>query len=215
MESDVWKRLRELRSPLLADAADAMGLRCQCMSPDLRPLADGKRMAGTAVTLQTFAVVEPPKDPYIRELEFLDTLRAGDVVVAAASSTECAFWGELLTSIAQAKGAVGAVVDGWIRDADMVAESSFSVVSRGSSPYDSKGRLELAATNIPIDCGGVLVRPGDGVFADSDGIVVLPADAIAELVRRAEEKSVEEDRVRELYATGVRPVDVYRKFGVL
>ena len=210
-----WQRLGCLGASAIADALDAAGIRDHCMSPSLRPIQPSIHLAGRAVTLQTVPVVDRPPDAFMRELEVIDQLQPHDIIVADARSVECAFWGELLSTAAAARGAVGAVIDGWVRDVATMRRMGFPVFSRGASPYDSIGRLDLAATDRPILCGGVAVRPGDILVGDDDGIAVIPAERLNDVLLLAEEKAQGEDRVRHLYASGRSARDVYREHAIL
>src|SRR6185312_15677466 len=95
-------------------------------------------------------------------------------VIGTAQSTRNAPWGELLSTAAKARGARGAVVDGLVRDIGKMEELGFPVFAAGIKPVDSMGRGIVTAYNVPVECGEVLVHPGDFVFADFDGVVVIP-----------------------------------------
>jgi regulator of RNase E activity RraA len=209
------QRLAALNSSVIADALDHVGIRSNCMSASLTPILPDALLAGRAVTLQTVPVAEPPPDGFEREMRALDELKPGDVVVADARAVECAFWGELLSNAAQAMGASGAVIDGWIRDIKLTQAINFPVYARGASPYDSTGRLNLSSVNTPVYCGGVLVRPGDFIIGDRDGISVVPAVKITEVLVFAESKTKQEDVVRKLYASGKKPSEVFKEHRVL
>jgi len=101
-------------------------------------------------------------------------------------------WGELLATAAAAKGAAGAIVDGLTRDARRIQELQLPVFAVGISSYDSWGRSEVIAYDIPVQCGGVQVNPGDDVLADYDGIVVIPPVAIEDVLAYAENKAARE-----------------------
>lgn len=208
-------RLAALNSSVIADALDHVGIRGNCMSASLTPILPDTLLAGRAVTMQTVPVAEPPPDGFEREMRALDELQPGDVIVADARAVECAFWGELLSNASRAMGARGAVIDGWVRDVRLTQSIGFPVFARGASPYDSTGRLNLSSVNTPVYCGGVLVRPGDFIIGDRDGISVVPKEKITEVLQFAEEKTKQEDLVRKLYASGKKPSEVFKEHRVL
>jgi regulator of RNase E activity RraA len=226
-------RLSRLGTAAVADALDLLGLRAQCLSAAIVPIAvhpiaemppvgaiseqpaGALPLVGRALTLRAVAVSAHPAQPHAGELAAVDSLNRGDVVVAEARAVECAFWGELLSTAALTRGAHGVVVDGWVRDIAQMRALPFPVFARGGSPYDSSGRLEIAASNEPIVCGGVLVHPGDAVLGDVDGVAVIPAERIEEVLRLAEKKRQREDSVRPLYASARSASEVYRDNGVL
>jgi regulator of RNase E activity RraA len=215
------ERLRRLTTAAVADALDSLGLRTHCLSPALVPLVPGVTLAGRAVTLQ--AVAAPPTSAngtaraasHAAELAAVDSLAPHDVVVADGSAVECAFWGELLSVAARARGGAGAVVDGWVRDIAQIRALGFPVFARGGSPYDSAGRLTISAQNQPIRCGGVLVHPGDAVIGDADGVAVIPAASLADVLALAEGKLDAEEHARGQYASGKPASAVYQELKVL
>ncbi len=124
------------------------------------------------------------EDPYGLEIKGMDSLRAGDVAVHSTDSSGTnAPWGELMSTIARRNGAVGCVCDSQIRDCVRIIEMNFPVYCAGIRPVDSKGRGRVEDLDVPIQCGGVLVNPGELVFADFDGIVVIPRPIEQQVIR--------------------------------
>ena len=123
--------------------------------------------------------------------------------------------GELLTTAARARGAVGAVTDGFVRDVRGIRAVKFPVFHGGIAPLDSKGRGKVADIDVPVECAGVHVEPGDLVFGDVDGVVVVPQPIARETVKRALEKVQGEDRTRDELRQGARLAEVFKKYGVL
>lgn len=124
-------------------------------------------------------------------------------------------WGELLSTAAGNRGCVGAIVDGAVRDVEAMTAMSFPVFARGVCPYDSKDRQSVVDMDIPVKIGGLVLRPGDLVFADQDGIVVIPAEIEKEAVQRAWAKVHAENVTRQAIRDGMKIVDAYAKYGVL
>ena len=181
-----------------------------------RPLSPGDKFAGWARTIAYVDVYHVPEDPYGTEIEAVDSVLAGEVVmVSTAGSLQNSPWGELLSTAARARGARGAVIDGLVRDVRKIQELGFPVFARGIKPVDSKGRGLVLDYNVPVDCGGVLVSPGDLVFADYDGVIVVPAEVLPEVIRMATEKATRENSSRAELMNGAYLRDVYAKFGVL
>jgi 4-hydroxy-4-methyl-2-oxoglutarate aldolase len=216
MKEDISRGLSKLHSAVLCDALDRNGYRCQALHHTIRPLYAEACIIGTARTLQSRKNDALLDSPYQKELEALDALTPDDVVVfSTGEDFTSGVWGELLSTAACAKGARGAVVDGLTRDAAKIIGKQFPVFARGISPYDSHGRSEVVAYDVPIQCGGVLVNPGDIVFADFDGVVIIP-EAIAELViEAAEHKASKERIVDDEFRKGRKVVEVFAQHGVL
>ncbi len=148
-------------------------------------------------------------------LESYRHMQPGDVIVMEAAEQASAIWGELLSTAASMRGAVGCVTDGLTRDVRLIREMGFPVFAGGIGPLDSRGRGYLAAIDVPVACGGVRVRSGDLVFGDVDGVVVIPAEVEDEVISRALDKVQGEDRTREELRRGLLLRDVYDKYGVL
>ncbi|MDP6705116.1 MAG: RraA family protein [Alphaproteobacteria bacterium] len=209
---------RELSSGLLSDVLDGIGLPRHAMDPEIRPLDDSRVLFGRARTGQYVDRYHRAEgaNPYEVEIALVDDLKPDDVVVMNCGATRrYAAWGELLTTAATARGAVGAVVDGQSRDVRQIREMGFPLFARGIGMLDAAGRGEMVARDVPIECGGVPVSSGDLVFADMDGALVIPAEAATEAVRLALEKSAGEDRVREALAKGELLSDVFERYGIL
>ena len=205
-----------LYSGVLSDVLDGLGLRDQAMAARLRPVWTDAVVVGRAHTVLTVDVFETGPDPYRREIEAVDSLKPDDVLVAATGpSTRTGLWGELLSTAALRRGARGAVIDGYVRDVRRITEMRFPVFSTGMIPVDSGGRSVVVDHGIPVECGGVLVREGDLVFGDIDGLVVVPRDAEREAIRRALAKMEGEDRTRAALEKGMSLAEVYARYGLL
>jgi len=205
-----------LYTAVLSDALDELGFRQQAMRETIRPLSPDLVFAGWARTILCMDVHYICEKPYEMEIEAVDSLLPGEVaVVATGDSTRNAPWGELLSTAAQSRGARGAVIDGLVRDVKKIQALGFPVFATGIKPVDSKGRGVVVDYNIPVDCQGVLVTPGDLVVADFDGIVVVPAAAVNETVRLATDKVSRENNTRQELMNGALLRDVYDKYGVL
>lgn len=205
-----------LYTAVLSDALDELGFRDQVMREYLQGLDPNSVFAGWARTIWCMDVFEESEDPYRLEIEAIDSLLPGEVaVVGTGQSKRNAPWGELLSTAAKARGARGAVVDGLVRDVNKINTLGFPVVAAGVKPVDSRGRGEVVAYNIAVECAGVVVHPGDLVVSDRDGVVVVPAAAVQQTVRLATDKVSRENSSREELMQGQYLRDVYKKYGVL
>jgi regulator of RNase E activity RraA len=209
---------RSLYAAVLSDVLDAQGYRHQVLPPSIRPLDDGVVLCGRARTGLYRDVYHVPAghNPYELEIALIDDLRPGDVAVLGCGRSErIAPWGELLTTASMARGAHGCITDGLVRDVRVIRKLGFPVFHGGIGPLDSKGRGEVCAIDVPIECAGVTVNPGDLVFGDADGVVVVPQPVVTQTVRKALEKVEGEDRTRDELKQGARLADVFNKYGVL
>jgi regulator of RNase E activity RraA len=204
----------------VCDILDGLGYRNQTMHQRLRPLLPDIRNCGFAGRARTVRWMEVDyvvdDDPYGLEIEIVDALRPGDVIVHStdASGTN-APWGELLSTIAQQNGSVGCVCDSQIRDCVRIIEMGYPVYYTGIRPLDSMGRGRVMAYDVPIRCGDVLVHPGELVFADYDGIVVIPREVEQQVLELAHDKAGKESLTRQALLEGKTLREVYDTYGVL
>ena len=210
--------IENLYTAAICDILDELGYRNQAMHHRLRPLdADCCAFIGRARTfrwMDTDYVVEG--DPYGLEIEAMDSLQAGDVVVHSTDySGSNAPWGELMSTISKRKGVAGCVCDSQIRDCTRIKAMRFPVFYAGIRPLDSQGRGRVMAYDVPVRCGDVLVRPGDIVFADFDGVVVIPRQAEEHAFMLARDKTVREDMSRQELLAGKSLREVFDKYGAL
>jgi len=207
---------KNLYTAVISDALDDMGIRDRAMREHLRPVSPDAVFAGWARTVLCMDLHYMHPDPYGMEIEALDSVLQGEVVVVGTgASIRNAPWGELLSTAAMARGARGAVVDGLIRDVKKILALGFPVFAAGMKPVDSRGRGIVVDYNVPTECGGVTVEPGDLVVADYDGVIAVPVHAVPEAVARATDKVARENHTRAELMEGAYLRDVFRKYGVL
>lgn len=206
----------ELYTAVISDSLDELGFRDQAMREYIRPLAAESTLVGWARTILCMDLHYVSEEPYRTEIEAVDSILPGEVVVVATGcSKRNAPWGELLSTAAVVRGARGCVTDGLVRDTRKILEMGFPVFCAGIKPVDSKGRGIVVNYNLPVECGGVIVNPGDLVVADCDGVVVIPQAAVAETLRAAADKVSRENHSREDLRKGAFLRDVFAKYGVL
>ena len=207
---------KELYAAVLSDALDAAGYREQALRHTIRPLYPDAIVVGRAMPVLCVEVYEMPDEPYQQEITAVDSLKPNDVLVCSTNeSPRICIWGELLSTAARARGARGAVIEGFIRDARQIMAMQFPVFMTGLSPIDSYGRGDVMAYNVPIECGGVTVNPGDILFGDIDGIVAIPQAVEVEVIEAALAKVSGENRTRDELRAGATLREVYDKYGIL
>lgn len=210
------EKLDACYSAVITDVLDSMNYRVSCMDPAIKPLVPGMRTWGEAVTIYMETVTDVPEKPFQLEMELIDDLRERQLIVAQCNSrTPSAFWGGLLSNAAVGRKAAGAVMDGAARDYREITELNFPVFCNGLTPYDSQGRMDGKDRDIPIVCGGIKVFPGDLIYGDVDGIVVVPRDMAPEVIEKAWEKVQGENTVREELRAGAGVVKTFEKYGIL
>jgi regulator of RNase E activity RraA len=204
--------------PAVCDILDSFGHRQQAMHQRLRPLDPTNcTIVGRARTFRwmeaDYVITE---DPYGQEIDAMDSLKPGDVVVHSTDYPGTnAPWGELMSTVAKRNGATGCICDSQIRDCQKIIQIGFPVFYQGIRPLDSLGRGRVMAYDVSVRCGEVLVNPGELVFADFDGVVVVPRSVEDETLRLAAEKVGKETDSRRELLRGRTLRDVYNQYRVL
>lgn len=202
-------------SAITADALDAIGLRHQVLDSRLQPLFPTARMVGRAYPVTVVEDNSLPDAPYDGEMAALSALSPGDVAVyGLTGDSRAAAWGELFSCGAIGRGAVGVIVDGCVRDTRQICELGFPVFAASKSPLDTLRRARVKSHGAEVRCGGLLIRRGDVVVADSDGIVIVPIDKAAEVAAFIANKHTLEQGARDDLVAGMEIREVWKKYGV-
>lgn len=215
-DHELFQEMRaHLFTAIIGDILDMHGYHRQFLMPECRPLSPGMVVCGRAMTVYEADVVEPVDPPFGLMLKALDSLKPNEVYLAAGSSPSYALWGELMSTAARARGAAGAVLAGFTRDTNGILEMNFPVFCYGSYAQDQKGRGHVVDFRIPLDIHGVKVNPGDIVFGDVDGVVILPREVESIVVAEALEQAKKEKTARNLLLGGASAESVFGQTGVL
>jgi regulator of RNase E activity RraA len=190
--------LAALYTGAVADILDEHGLHEQCLPADNRPLDDRMKVAGPVYPVRGRARPgDDGNDPRYRQMDMLDGIFPGAVVVIdPGDETRAAHWGELMSHTAKAKGATGVVIAGCVRDTPEILKLGFACFRRYHSPLTAVYRFDITDFAVPIRLGGVAVAPGDFVVGDVDGVLVVPAGVVDEVIARAVSVREREDIVR-------------------
>lgn len=202
-------------SAVFSDICDSLGYRNQTAEPGIVPLSGSGVMVGWARTARSSPVEAAPARPYGNEIDYLDSLRTGDIAVLDCSQRPAAAWGELFSTASKVRGARGAVIDGYVRDREKIQAMNFRVLGRGCRPTDSLGRVSISAIDTEIQFGTVKVASGDLVVADSDGVTIVPRAIAVQVIELAIEKVQKEDGARGLLLAGGTMAQAWEKYRVL
>ncbi len=215
-DTALFRLMRErLFTAILGDVLDLHGFRSQFLPPECRPLRPQMIVCGRAMTVHEVDVDEPGDPPFGLMLKALDSLRQNEVYVAAGGSPAYALWGELMSTAARARGAAGAVLGGYTRDTHGILAMGFPVFCYGSYAQDQRGRGRVVDFRSTLIIGNVKIRPGDIVFGDIDGVVILPCEVETEVVQGALEQVRKEKTAKQLLCEGALAESVFSETGVL
>ena len=215
---------KELFTCVVGDVLDKQNLLHQYLPPQFRPLSPQMMVIGRAMPVlagDAFQVIaEHSANPLSGKafglmLEALDDLQADEVYISTGSSPRNALWGELMSVRALKCGARGAILDGYVRDTKKILDLGFPTFCFGSYGQDSAPRYKVHDFRIPIEIGGVSVRPGDILYGDIDGVVVIPAEVATETFTLALEKVRGEKTVRKALEEGMSAAAAFRMHGIM
>lgn len=215
-DAELFRLMRErLFTAIVGDVLDLSGYRNQFLPPQCRPLRPHMIVCGRAMTVHEMDVDGPDDRPFGLMLKALDSLQENEVYIAAGGSPQYALWGELMSTAARARGAAGAVLAGFTRDTNGILAMDFPVFCYGSYAQDQRGRGQVVDFRSTLQIDKVTVHPGDIVFGDVDGVLVLPKEAEIEVVCRALEQTEREATAKSLLRGGQSAERVFSEIGVL
>lgn len=210
----IRERYLALYTGAIADMLDKHGYRDQVLPRYVVPFTMANRVAGPAFTGQGQPSASSASDDTQTRLRMLDSITPGTVSVwACGGSMVCAHWGEIMSTAARQRGCTGAVLDGGVRDLDFVNAMNYPVFAQFKCSASSIGRWDIQDYQIPIRIGNTAIHPGDFVFGDIDGVVIVPAELTVEILTAAEDVYRREKGMREELRRGVSIQDAYAKFG--
>lgn len=215
---------KEIFVALVGDILDKMGYTKQFLSPQIKPIDNSMVTIGRAMPVLEADVYSEAighsqnpimQKPYGLLFEALDSLKENDVYICSGSSYNYALWGGLMSTRAIKLGAAGAVLDGYSRDTNEILELNFPTFSAGTYAQDQGPRGKVIDYGVAIEFNGIVVRPGDIIFGDRDGVLVVPKDAEQEAFSKAFEKARGEKLVRKALESGMSTVEAFSSFGIM
>jgi 4-hydroxy-4-methyl-2-oxoglutarate aldolase len=213
-EAELTKRLSACYTGVVHDVMRAMGLKNFTLPAEIRPILSDVPLAGPVFTIEGH--VDMAADAHRTLLEWtglLSKAKPGHVWVSQPNDRLVAHMGELSAETLKAKGVLGCLVDGYVRDADFLLKMGFQTWTRGFTPRDIVGYWLPTGFDVPIGIGDVMIRPGDFLLADLDGAICVPRDVVQKVVEEAETAISTESQIRKAILEGVDPQQAYLRFG--
>lgn len=215
---------KELFPALVGDVLDQLGYQHQFISPEIKPVRSDMIVIGRAMPVLEADVFSESTDkghnplmerPFGLMFEALDSLRENEVYICTGSSFAYALWGGLMSTRALKLKAAGAVVNGYSRDTNEVEKLGFPTFSVGTYAQDQGPRGKVIDFNIPIEINGIRVSPGDIVYGDRDGVLIVPKEVEKKAFEGAIEKARGEQLVKKALEAGMSTVEAFEKFGIM
>ncbi|WOO39770.1 RraA family protein [Rubellicoccus peritrichatus] len=204
----------KLYTPVVGDILDELGCYHQFLPREIQPMTLDMKVAGWAMPVLSCDIFGEQEKPFGKLTEALDQIQEGEVYISGGSMSS-ALWGEILTATAKTRGGVGAVVHGPHRDTPKVLEQNWPVFSTGRFAQDSRVRTYIQNFRCPIEIESVWIEPGDLVFGDLDGVVIIPRKHVKTVIEKALEKASAENLVRKEIEAGMSSSEAFKKYGVL
>ncbi len=216
MNYDYEELKSKLSSDVLCDVLDGLGYRNQSLGNQLHTILDETVIMGPAFTSIANEVYAMPENPLIAQCKVVDQVKEGDIyVLATRGQYNCAVFGELFATAVAAKKCGGVLLDGFARDIKQLKAMKAPLIYRGINPKTSKGRAEINECQLPVMIDGVTICPGDIIFGDIDGVVVIPQDIADKVFEEALETVRKEGLVREGLKAGDSLEKVYTEIGAI
>ncbi len=214
---------KELYSAVIGDILDKMNYRHQFLPQRIQPMREEMIVAGRAMPVleaDAFEELSDGQNPIMKKnfglmLEALDDLKENEVYICSGSSPSYALVGELMCTRMKILKAAGAVVNGFHRDTRGILELNFPCFSYGRYAQDQGPRGKVIDYRVPIEMDGVRINPGDIIFGDLDGVLVIPKEVETEVIQKAYEKATGEKMVAEAIRGGMSTVESFAKHGIM
>jgi regulator of RNase E activity RraA len=211
---EMLRRFSRIYNGAISDTLDMFGYRHQVLPKELTGLTPGASFCGTALTVLGETTQSTDTDVvFVPLLKMLGDVRKNNVVVVQPNDDVCAHLGELASTTIKARGGVGAVIYGGVRDVDYIEKLGLPIFNLYTTPVDIVGRWYVKAWNVPIRIGDTTIEPGDIIRADKDGVVVIPAGIASRVLLKAEELMNTENHVRNDVMNGVHPLESFYRHG--
>lgn len=214
LNSEMIKEI--LYSGIISDVLDGMGYRNQALAGGISPLTDDTVIFGPAFTSIGTTVYSMPENPLVAQCKVVDQLGEDEIyVLVTRGDYNCAVFGELFATAVNARKGAGVLLDGYARDVKALKEMKFPLFYKGRDVRTSKGRCEINECQIPVILDGVTIRPGDYIFGDIDGAIVIPKEVAEEVIRQAAETVEKENEVRTRLLNGSTLQKAYEEIGAI
>ena len=207
---------------VVGDVLDKMGYLHQFLPANIQPLDEDMVLAGRAMPVLEADIYDAEGNnsslagkPFGVMLEALDSLKTGDIYVAAGGSLNYAMFGELMSTRAKILGAYGALVNGYIRDTKGIKTLGFPVFGRGKYAQDQGPRGQVIEYNITVEIAGIRIEPGALLFGDCEGVLVIPKTVEEEVIIKSLEKAATENTVEDAIKGGMSTVEAFKTYGVM
>ncbi|MBP1934453.1 RraA family protein [Ammoniphilus resinae] len=211
---EMIERFSKIYTGAISDALDLLGFHDQVLPKELKGLTADAKLCGTALTVRGEAThSEDPEVVFVPMLKMLGDVQKHNIVISQPNDDTCSHLGELSATTIKARGGVGAVIYGGVRDVDYIQKLGLPVFHLYTTPADIMGRWCLKEYNVPIRIQNVSIHPDDIIVGDKDGVLVVPKDAAQDVLLRAEELVATENHVRNDVQNGIHPLDSYYKHG--
>jgi len=208
LETALLERIKRLDAASLSDALDRLGIPCGCYG--IKPVTGGQVMVGQAFTVKYIPCGVEKKNVG----DFLEDVEPGQVVVIDNAGRDfCTSWGDIMTIYAVQKGIAGTIIDGACRDVREIRNLNYPMFTKGIFMVTGKDRVQLESVNQPVTIAGIQVRPGDVIYGDDSGVLVIPYDKAQEVVEIAEEIEKIEGHIKDEIRAGSTLVEARQKWG--
>lgn len=205
---------KELYTGVLCDMLDTMGYSHQYLPREIQSIRPTDVMAGRAFPTIICDVYGEQDEPLGKLPEAVDDIREDEIYIVTGGDRRCSYYGEIMTATIRARKGAGAVIDGYMRDTRQVLEQNFPVFCMGRDAQGSVYRNKVIAYRVPVEIGNIKINPGDLIFGDIDGVVVIPREIEEKAVTMTLEKVRGERQTREAVENGMSAVEAIEKFGI-